>query len=163
MPWSLICGSAEIEPIDMMSKRQNCSARIGFLARNQAAVRDILFCFCMVMDAAPPPNWLLFLYLTSTKTMVLLSSMIRSISPSRLEKFLCRSLRPCPVKKDSAVFSQCAPVCRVLPGSPLFADVLLLVDLDTIGTRPLECCGPAGRELCPGWLAEETTISLQSQ
>lgn len=155
MPWSFNSGSLEIEPMDMMSKRQNCSASFGFFARNQAAVREILFCFCMVMDAAPPPNRLLFLYLTSTKTMVLLSSMIRSISPSRLEKFLCSSLRPCPVKKDSAVFSQCAPVCRVLLSSPLF--------LDTIGMRPLECCGPSGRELCPGWLAVETAISLQSQ
>jgi len=157
MPWSFVCGSLEIEPIDMMSKRQNCSARFGFFARNQAAVREILFCFCIVMDAAPPPNWLLLLYLTSTKTIVLLSSMIRSISPSRLEKFLCSSLRPCLVKKDSAVFSQCAPACRVLPGCQL------LCDLETINFRPLVSSWPAGRELCPAWLAVETAISLQSQ
>lgn len=147
----------------MMSKRQNCSARSGFFARNQAAVREILFCFCIVMDAAPPPNWLLFLYLTSTKTMVLLSSIIRSISPSRLEKFLCSSLSPSPVKKDSAVFSQCVPACRVLPGSPLFVASLLLIDLETINLRPLVSSGSAGRELCPGWLAVEIAISLQSQ
>jgi len=163
MPWSVFCESRDTEPMDMMSKRQYCSARSGFFARNQAAAREILFCFCLVMDAAPPPNRLLFLYLTSTKTMVLLSSMIRSISPSRLEKFLCSSLRPCPVKKDSAVLSQCAPACRVLHGFPLFVVFLLLVEFETINLRPLVSSWSAGRELCPAWLAVEAAIDLQPQ
>ncbi len=157
MPWSIFSESFDTEPMDMMSKRQNCSARCGFFARNQAAVREILFCFCTVMDAAPPPNRLLFLYLTSTNTMVLLSSMIRSISPSRLEKFLCSSMRPCSNRKASAVFSQRAPACRVLANFPL------LIGLVVIDMWPLECAGFAGGKLRPDWLAVKTAISLQSQ
>ena len=160
MPCSFLCGSFDVEPMDMISKRQNCSALCEFFTRYQAAVREILFCFCSVMDSAPSPKWLLFLYLTSTNTMVLSSSMIRSISPSRLEKFLCSSLRPCPVKKDSAVFSQCAPALRVLARSPLLVVALLFGVLDTINRWPLKCYGSAGRKLCPCGLAVKAAICL---
>ena len=146
MAWSFFS-----EFIETTSKRQNCSALCGFFARYQAAVRESLLCLCVVTDSAPLPCCPLLRYLTSTNTTVSSCSMIRSISPKRLEKFLSRTFSPRSHKKDSAVFSHCAPACRLLS-----ADISQAI-------RPLIGCRFAAGKLSPHRFPEEVSVCLHSQ